>query len=298
MSVRHRLFSSRAPKAHDVTQLAFPWGEEDMSRNESEWDEWTVTAQALACELVRTVLIFGRPGTGKTHAGLRFGRVGKGVYTVTLTEEVTAAEVRGHWIFKGGDAIWHDGPFVRAMREGARLVINEISNASADVLQLLFLVLESPETAVLTLPSGETVRPAPGFHVVATDNLPPDRLPEALRDRFQCVLEITRPHPDALAGLSPSVRRAAEASLALEDDRRVSARGWRVLDALIPVFGLWTACRLVFGLERGTMIHDAILIAEGRPPRTRKADEKAKAAKPESCEAGDEKPAEDGEAAR
>jgi MoxR-like ATPase len=242
--------------------------------SQDEWDEWSVTALALACELVRTILIFGRPGTGKTHAGLRFGRVGKGVYTVTLTEETTAAEVRGHFVFKGGDAVWHDGPFVRAMREGARLVINEISNAGADVLQLLFLVLESPETAVLTLPSGETVRPAPGFHVVATDNLPPERLPEALRDRFQCVLEITRPHPDALAGLSPPVRRAAEASLAVDDDRRVSARGWRILDALIPLFGLETACRLVFGLERGTMIHDAILIAEGRRPRKRKPEEK------------------------
>jgi hypothetical protein len=68
------------------------------------------------------------------------------------------------------------------------------------------------------------------------------------------------------------VRRAAEAGLAVVDDRRISARGWRKLDALIPLFGLGAACRLVFGLERGTMIHDAMRIAEGHAQRGRSED--------------------------
>jgi MoxR-like ATPase len=241
--------------------------------SQEPWDEWSYAEKLLASDRVRTMLLFGRPGTGKTYAALCSGRVENGVYAITLTEETSAAEVRGHYVLKGNDSVWHDGPFVRAMRAGGRIVINEVSNAGGDVQQLLFLVLESAASAVITLPSGETLRPAPGFHVVATDNQPPERLPEPLRDRLTCVLEIKRPHPAALAGLSPALRRAAEASLALDDERRVSARGWEHVEMLSHEFGLETACRLVFGAERGLMIHDAICIADGRRPRRRKGEE-------------------------
>lgn len=241
--------------------------------SQEPWNEWSYAEKLLASDQVRTMLLFGRPGTGKTYAALTFGRVENGVFSVTLTEETSAAEVRGHFILKASDSVWHDGPFVRAMRAGGRIVINEVSNAGGDVQQLLFLVLESAASAVLTLPSGETLRPAPGFHVVTTDNQPPERLPEPLRDRLTCVLEITRPHPDALANLSPVLRRAAEAGLGLDDDRRISARNWNDLEALSREFGLEAACRLVFGAERGLMLHDAIRIADGQRSRKRKGEE-------------------------
>ena len=181
---------------------------------------------------------------------------------MTLTEETSAAELRGHFIIKGGDAVWHDGPFIRAMREGARLVINEISNANPDVLHLLFPILESQETARLTLPTGETIRPAEGFHVVATDNHPVDRLPEPLQDRFVAQLHATEPHPDALAGLSDDLRAVAESALQITDDRRISARQWNNLQALEQDFGRYEACLLVFGAERGAMMFDAIQVDE------------------------------------
>jgi MoxR-like ATPase len=214
-------------------------------------------------DAARTVFLYGRPGIGKTFAAYNFGRVNDGFYAITLTEDTSAAELRGHYLFKGGDAIWHDGPFVRAMKEGKRLVINEITNASADVLALLFPILESIQTAELTLPNGETIRPAPGFHVVATDNQPLDRLPEALRDRFTCCCRLVEPHPDALAGLPDHLRRAAEKSFKLEDDRRISARGWSTVQMLEPELGLLDACRVAFGPDRGRMVFDAIVLANG-----------------------------------
>jgi MoxR-like ATPase len=223
--------------------------------------EWALVMEVLDCIWIRTVFIYGPPGTGKTYAGLHIGRVGQGVYCVTLTVETSAAELRGHFIFKGGEAVWHDGPFVRAMREGKRLVINELTNASADVLALLFPILESPETAELTLPSGETVRPAPGFHVVATDNYAPDRLPGPLQDRFVAFLRVTQPHPDALAELADDLRELAESTERITDDRYMSARVWRNLHLLTPLFGLKTACLLVLGPERGQMVFDAIQLA-------------------------------------
>jgi len=230
---------------------------------------WNVMEEALSFDELRTLFAWGPPGLGKTYAAYHCGRIKKGVYAVTLTDETSAAELRGHFIFKGGDTVWHDGPFTRAMREGARLVINEISNASADVLALLFPVLESFETARLTLPNGETVRPASGFHVVATDNRSPEQLPEALQDRFMAYIEVTEMHPNALSSVSEELRDVAKQTIG-EGDRLVSARGWKHLEILSHRFNLHDSCRMAFGMERGHMIADALTIA-----MRKRAEEKA-----------------------
>ena len=230
-------------------------------RKSKNHQNWQLIARVLASPLVRTVYIYGPPGTGKTYAALRMGRVGKHPYSITLTEDTAAAEMRGFYLLKGTDGVWHDGPFVRAMREGARLVINELSHAAADVLALLYPVLESFETARLTLPTGETISPAPGFHVVVTDNFPPDRLPEPLQDRFVAILEVLEPHPDAFANLDPELRVLAESAAAISDERRLSARRWQNIQALKDEFGLEQTCKLCCGPERGQMLFDAIQVA-------------------------------------
>jgi hypothetical protein len=230
-------------------------------------DEWQRIENALSCIHVRVAYIWGKPGLGKTYAAYRFGRVENGFYAVTLTQDTGAAELRGHYLFKGRDAVWHHGPFVRAMLEGKRLVINELRHASGDVQDQLFPVLESPETARLTLPNGETIQPAPGYHCVITDNVPPEDHSEALRDRFVCRLLVTRPHPGALEGLDPALRRAAEAGFAIEDDRQISPRDWRSLQNLFPLFGMLEASYMVWGLEKGQMVYDALKLGEKAPKK-------------------------------
>jgi MoxR-like ATPase len=207
--------------------------------------------------------LYGPPGVGKTYAAYHKGRIDKGVYCVTLTEDTPAAELRGMFVPHADEFVWRDGPFTTAMREGALLVINELSHASPDVQALLYPVLESEETAKLTLPTNETVRPAPGFHVVVTDNEPPGSLPLALVDRFNVLVEVDAPHPDALALLSEPLRRAAVQSVGLEPERAVTLRGWLTLDHLQQELGLEDACRAVFGRERGAQIHDAIVLMQG-----------------------------------
>jgi hypothetical protein len=78
------------------------------------------------------------------------------------------------------------------------------------------------------------------------------------------VLEIREPHPEALALLSDPLREAARRTFALEPERRVSLRGWLVLERLRLEFGLALACLVLFGAERGSQIHDAIVLAGGR----------------------------------
>jgi MoxR-like ATPase len=229
-----------------------------MARTQQRNTEaWLRVERALASDLVRVAFIYGPPGIGKTYAAFNMGRVA-GFYAVTITEDTSAAELRGHFLFKGNHAYWHDGPMIRAFREGKRLVINELSHANGDVLNLMWPLLESWETAQLTLPTGETVRPEPGFHVVITDNCPPDELPQPLQDRITAVLPVDEPHPAAFEHLSPELRDVAERGTTILDERRISARRWQVLSSLAPVFGLREACLLTFGPARGAMLFDAL----------------------------------------
>ena len=224
---------------------------------------WELIERVLGSPTLCRIYLWGKAGIGKTYCAYHKGRVGRGVYAITLTQEMPASELRGHYLPKGDHFEWHDGPVIRAMREGARLVINEILHASDDALSFLFPILEFEETARITLPTGETVTPATGFHTVLTDNAPPDDLPPALRDRLDAVLEINEPHPEALALLPEALREVARRGFALDDDRRVSIRGWLGVARLEAELGLADACCVVFGAERGSQIHDAIVLARG-----------------------------------
>ena len=108
---------------------------------------WPLIERVLECEALGRIYLWGKPGIGKTWCAYHKGRIGRGVYAITLTQEMPASELRGHYLPKGEHFEWHDGPVIRAMREGARLVINEILHASDDVLAFLFPILEFEESA-------------------------------------------------------------------------------------------------------------------------------------------------------
>jgi MoxR-like ATPase len=223
--------------------------------------DWSLVERVLASLHVDHVLLWGPPGIGKSYAAYTKGRVERGVYSLVLTPETPASELRGFYQPRGGELVWCDGPAVRAMREGARLVIEELHEASEDTRALLHALLDDRETARLTLPTSETVVPAPGFQVVATANLGPEALTPALRDRFDALLHLTEPHPEGIEQLDERLRAVARRSFALGEERHVSLRGWRVLQKLMGEFGLERACSVVFGPERGPQLHDALALA-------------------------------------
>ncbi len=197
-------------------------------------ETWSIIDAVI--ETSRRVLLFGLPGTGKTYAGARRNvPEGTAVYQVTMTDETPAAEIRGHFLPKGDEFVWMDGPGIRAWREGARLVINEIDRASSDCHSLLYALLDDPEFAELTLPTGEVVRPAKGFHVVATMNGHPSDLPPALQDRFPVTVEVTDVNPEAIAALPKDLQRVArDSALVADEDRRLSIRLWAEFASLRP----------------------------------------------------------------
>lgn len=224
---------------------------------DSEWG--FVSAILEDYEVFRTVYLWGPPGVGKTYTACRSGLGDREVYVITLTPETPAAELRGFWMPKGDGFVWQDGVFIKAMREGARVVINEISHASHDVLAILFPVLESAETASLTLPNLETVTPEEGFQVICTDNMEPAHLPEALKDRFNSIIAIENAHPEAVAKLDEKYRKAAARSSSL-GDRSISMRAWLTLQQATAVYGEETAFRMVFGKVRGDQLRRSTIL--------------------------------------
>ena len=191
--------------------------------------DWPFIEAVLGSWAARTIYVWGPPGTGKTYAGMHCGLRDREVFSLTLTPDTSAAELRGHWIPKGDRFEWMDGPLIHAMKNGFRLVINEIAFASHDVMAILHPLLENVETARLTLPNRETVVPAKGFQVVCTDNEPIEPAPGSAAGSLQ----------QRGARLAPASRRAGRGCPKTFGRRRfapsiskavapsASAAGWR-----------------------------------------------------------------------
>jgi len=210
----------------------------------------------------RTALLYGLPGTGKTHAAHNAPLDGRPLYSVTLTPDTPAAELRGFYVPNGSEFVWQDGPAIRAWRTGGRLVLNEIDHAGGDALSFLLNCLDSQETACLTLPTGEMVKPHPQFQAVATMNGSPDDLPLALRDRFPVAIPIAEAHPAAIGALPQDLQNAAKGTVVASDPaRRLTLRSWLAFASLRTAIGDEAAAQAVFN-SRATDVLDALRIAQ------------------------------------
>ena len=210
----------------------------------------------------RMVLLYGPPGTGKTTAAVRAGSPAS-FFNVTLTDESPAAELRGHFVPRGGDFVWMDGPAMRAFRDGSRLVLNEVDKASDDALDFLHALLDDADMAAITLPTGETVNPGPAFQCIATMNGQPEDLPDAVLSRLATRLEILEPHPAAIAHFPVAVQDAIRGTIGVENDRRSELRAWNAYLKLAAKVGDETAALAVFQ-HRAQEVLNAVRLAGER----------------------------------
>jgi MoxR-like ATPase len=212
---------------------------------------------------VDRLILFGPPGVGKTFAGLNYGLVSAGAWRVNCTEDMTTADVTGHWLPAGANEwTWRDGGATQALRTGGRLVLDEVDKASGDVLATLLAVTDTPESIHLEHPGlNGNIKPTDGYSVVCTTNCEDMRdLPEALVDRFPVRIRINEPHPDALRTLSYDLRDYARRAADL-GERRISLRQFQSFDKLRKGLGdQQRAASIVFGDKLAQAVLDAIAI--------------------------------------
>ena len=136
----------------------------------------------------------GRKHLAKTKAASGVGAL----YTVACHEDLTARDLTGRYIMKGGETIWIDGPATSAVREGAILYLDEVVEARKDVtvvihpltdyrrilpIEILGTQIRAPETFMVVLSYN------PGYQSVRKN------LKQSTKQRF-IAIDFSYPPPD------------------------------------------------------------------------------------------------------
>jgi len=116
------------------------------------------------------LLLKGPTGCGKTrfveHMAARLGRT---LHTVACHDDLSAADLIGRYLLKGGETVWVDGPLTRAVREGGICYLDEVVEARKDVTVVLHPLTDTRRTLMIDRTGEELVAP-PGFMLVASYN--------------------------------------------------------------------------------------------------------------------------------
>lgn len=160
-------------------------------------DEIPVFAAAHENDL--PVLLKGPTGCGKTRFVTHMAaRLGRPLHTVACHDDLSAADLIGRYLLKGGETVWVDGPLTRAVREGAICYLDEVVEARKDVTVVLHPLTDDRRILPIDR-TGEEIEAAPGFMLVASYNPGYQNILKTLkpstRQRF-ISLEFTFPKPE------------------------------------------------------------------------------------------------------
>ncbi len=131
-------------------------------------DEVALFTAAAAHDL--PVLLKGPTGCGKTRFVTHMAaRLGRPLYTVACHDDLSAADLIGRYLLKGGETVWVDGPLTRAVRDGAICYLDEVVEARKDVTVVLHPLTDDRRILPIDR-TGEELHAAPGFMLVASYN--------------------------------------------------------------------------------------------------------------------------------
>ena len=204
------------------------------------------------------VLPKGPTGCGKTRfMEYMAWRLKRPLITVSCHDDLTASDLVGRYLIKGGETIWVDGPLAQAVRAGGICYLDEIVEARKDTMVVIHpladdrRVLPMEKLGTLLQASAEfglSISYNPGYQSVLKD------LKQSTRQRF-VALEFDYPSTEL-------------------ETRIVASEGGvdEVLANKLVKFAHMTRNLKGSGLEEGAstrlLVHAAKLIADGVTPVT------------------------------
>ncbi len=145
------------------------------------------------------VLLKGPTGCGKTRfMEYMAWRLKRPLITVSCHDDLTASDLVGRYLVKGGETVWVDGPLTRAVRVGGICYLDEIVEARKDTMVVIHPLaddrraLPMEKLGQLLEASAEfclAISYNPGYQSVLKD------LKQSTRQRF-VALEFDYPEPE------------------------------------------------------------------------------------------------------
>lgn len=165
-------------------------------------------ARAAASPSIRTVLVAGPPGVGKTTFCFAMAdHLRRPAWKFQCHAESTPSEAFGMYVPKEAAFEWMPGPLDLAYSKGGVLILDEIVEASGPVKTALYGALDDGRGGEISY-VGRVFKPEPGYKCFATMNGWPFEggLPEALLDRFDATFILTQPSEPQLNLLDADLR--------------------------------------------------------------------------------------------
>jgi nitric oxide reductase NorQ protein len=116
------------------------------------------------------VMLKGPTGCGKTRfVEYMAWLLGRPLVTVACHDALSASDLTGRFLIRGGETIWQDGALTLAARHGAFCYLDEIVESRQDVVVVIHPLTDHRRLLPIEK-RGEIVEAAPGFQVVASYN--------------------------------------------------------------------------------------------------------------------------------
>ncbi|MCA9531221.1 MAG: CbbQ/NirQ/NorQ/GpvN family protein [Myxococcales bacterium] len=115
-------------------------------------------------------MLKGPTGCGKTrfveHMAWRLGRP---LVTVACHDDLSANDLLGRYLIRGGETVWQDGPLTLAARHGAICYLDEVVEARQDTVVVIHPLTDDRRVLPVDK-TGELIEAAEGFQLVVSYN--------------------------------------------------------------------------------------------------------------------------------
>jgi len=132
------------------------------------WGAYSDIVKIVKSDMFYPTYISGLSGNGKTFmVEQACAKVGREFIRVQINPETDEDDLLGGFRLINGETVFSKGPVLKAMENGAILLLDEIDRATNKIMCLQGILEGKP---VLVKKTGEIVEPAEGFNVIATAN--------------------------------------------------------------------------------------------------------------------------------